>query len=116
MSDFLRRPGLKGSKSRRQEKRLAKELNGFTTPGSGSGSMKGDVRTTEDMVEAKTTSKTQFTLKLETLRKLEVEAAAVGKRPVLVIQIDDDSPLFFLHPEWVVLPKHDYLALKEPHE
>jgi hypothetical protein len=101
------------TRSRSQEKRLAHTLGGRVTPGSGSGSVKGDVHTPEDMVEAKTTSKSQFTLRLDVLRKLEHEAKMAGKRPRLVLQIEDGSPLFLFHNEWVILPMQDYLAMKE---
>ncbi len=113
---YLSRPKRSGTpkaKSHRQERRLAQEFGGRTTPGSGSGSIKGDVTTDGEMIEAKTTSKTQFTLRLETLQKLTVEADAAGKRPVLVLQFDDDTPIYLTHSEWVVVPKRDYLALKE---
>lgn len=112
MSSFLR-PRRNGSQSRRQERRLAKELGGRTTPGSGSGSIKGDVHTRGEMVEAKTTAKSQYTLKLVDLKKLENEARLANKRPVFVIQIEDTSSVFLFHNEWVLIPKQDYLALKE---
>lgn len=116
---FLNRPkraGTTKAKSDRQERRLAKEFGGRVTPGSGSGSIKGDVTTGEEMIEAKTTTKRQFTLKLETLQKLEYEARAVGKRPVLILHIDDDSPVLLHHPEWVLIPKNDYLEMRGHHE
>lgn len=115
MSAFLR-PRRGDSQSRRQERRLAKELGGRTTPGSGSGSIKGDVSTKGEMVEAKTTSKTQYTLRFVDLKKLENEARLANKRPVFVIQIEDTSQVFLFHNEWVLLPKQDYLALKEAHD
>jgi hypothetical protein len=114
--DFLNRPrhaGTTKEKSVKQEKRLAKELNGRTTPGSGSGSIKGDVLTREELVEAKTTAKSQYTLKFLDLRELELNADRAGKRPVFIIEVENESTVFLFNREWVVIPKNDYLALKE---
>lgn len=112
MSGFLRRPRHDRA-SPKQERRLAKSLGGRTTPGSGSGVIKGDVLTKGEMVEAKTTSKSQYTLKLLDLKKLENEAKMAGKRPLFILQIEDTSKVFLFHNEWVLLPMQDYLALKE---
>jgi Holliday junction resolvase len=117
VSDFLNRPknaGTTREKSTQQEKRLAREFVGRTTPGSGAGTIKGDVHTKEEMVEAKTTSKRQYTLKLNDLDKLAHEARVSGKRPVLVVQFEHDTGGFLRPDEWVLIPKDDYLALKEP--
>ena len=116
MSDFINKPKhalTSKEKSVKQERRLAKELNGRVTPGSGSGGVKGDVHTRDELIEAKTTSKRQYTLKFVDLQKLEGDARRAGKRPVFIIQVEDDADVFLMHPEWVVIPKDDYLALKE---
>lgn len=118
MKFLSRRPraGTPKAASDLQERRLARELGGRTTPGSGAGGMKGDVRTPDEMIEAKTTSKRQFILKLDALEKLETEARASGKQPVLIVQFADSERPFLHHREWVVLPKQDYLALRDKEE
>lgn len=110
---FLNKP--KRTKSEKQERGLAKRLGGKVTPGSGSGSAKGDVHTRsdirgedgrvyEEMVEAKTTSKTQYTLKLRDLQKLEREAHARGKKPVFILRVNDDATITLFESEYVVIP------------
>lgn len=92
---------------------MARTVNGRTTPGSGSGRIKGDVQTRDTMFELKTTAKTQFTVKLRDLEKLEVEASAAGRSAVFVIRMADDSPILLSSREWALLPLTDYLALVE---
>lgn len=73
--------------SRQQETRVAKELGGARTSGSGNGwNDKGDVKTIDTLVECKRTDKTQFTLKLEMLRRHRILALKVGKIPM--VQVD----------------------------
>lgn len=99
-----------------QEKRLAKSLGGRRTPGSGSKAIKGDVHTQEELVEAKTTSKTQYTLKLEDLQKLERQATGAGKRPVFAIELNNEARVNLLNREWVLIPRHDYEELRNGQE
>ena len=98
---------------REQEKRLAKSLGGRRTPGSGSKAIKGDVQTRDELVEAKTTAKSQYTLKLEDLQKLERQALGAGKRPVLAIELNNQAKVDLLNREWVLIPRHDYEELRD---
>ena len=68
--------------SSRQEKTIAKNLQGKTTPNSGATPfIKGDVGTEQFLIEAKTCTKEQqsFSIKKEWLDKLKEEAFAMGK-------------------------------------
>lgn len=121
MSRVLDLPKNKGTtreKSDRQEKALAKRLGGRTTPGSGAGFIKGDISTpgeyrpfelpTAEMIEAKTTARTQFTVRLADLEKLSREAAGVRRRPVFVIQLDDEGRGIYSEREWALIPMSHY--------
>lgn len=111
---LLDRPKKKQQRpDQRQEKRLAKEFGGRTTPASGALAIKGDVQTRGELIEAKTTAKTQYTLKLKDLRKLEEQARGAGKLPVFVIEISNESELPIVNREWVLLPRNDYQEMKE---
>lgn len=68
--------------SRNQEKRVAKAVNGKTTANSGATAFsKGDVVTTDWLIECKTKTKdcSSFTIKEEWLLKNEEEAFAMHK-------------------------------------
>lgn len=107
MSDFLSTPkkNRKG-KSNGQESRLAKELQAKKTPGSGSKALKGDLQNQDFLYEAKTTAKTQYTLKQEDLAKVERHAHAVDKYPVMVIELNNESFEDVKTREWAVLPMY----------
>lgn len=68
------------TRSQLQERRVAAELGGHTQAGSGSmPGAKGDVRVNGDVrVECKTTTKKDYILKLETIRKIKAEGMAQG--------------------------------------
>lgn len=67
---------------------MAKVLKGKTTPASGSiRGFKGDVFTDKYLVECKYTDKKQFTLKLDVLEKIEMEALLKNKIPLLAVEI-----------------------------
>lgn len=94
------------TRSRRQERRLAKTLDGKPTAASGAfWSHKGDVRSEDFLVEAKTTEKASYSLKKEIWEKIRREALLDGRMPVLAIQIQDRN--------LVVLDEEDFLALTE---
>ena len=68
--------------SNRQEKKVAKVVNGKRQPNSGATEFsKGDVVTTDWLIECKTRTKdcNSFTIKEEWLQKNEEEAFAMGK-------------------------------------
>lgn len=73
--------------SKKQETDLASKLSGNKTPGSGSGSVKGDVLVGESvMLEAKCTQNASYSLKLEHL--LTYLEQAYGQSRELVLQLD----------------------------
>lgn len=77
-------------RSKRQEKELAKRTKGRVTPGSGNGSVKGDVRVKGLMrIEAKTTKHRSFSVSLDMVEKLENAALPDGELPVLVIEFNN---------------------------
>lgn len=92
-----------------QEKRLAKQFGGIKTPMSGAGSIKGDVQTEEFFIEAKTTSKTQYTLKLADLETLTRQATTEGKLPLFVIDLANEAR--GAHRSWVAMPLSELEAL-----
>lgn len=75
-------------RSQAQEKRIAGDIGGRVTPGSGNGWVrKNDVRSSRYSVEAKYTSAKQFTLKLEDLLKAEKYAMADGRDMLFCIEM-----------------------------
>ncbi len=111
---FLKQPKRSGTtkyKSVLQEKRTAEEFEGRTTPMSGAGNIKGDVTTEEFLIECKTTSKTQFPVKLAVLEKLTKEAMNARKIPLMQVDLDDESK--GLNRSWVLIPKDEFLELVE---
>lgn len=104
-----KRTGTTKHKSTIQEKKVAKEFNGKVTPGSGALSIKGDVSTDKFLIECKTTAKTQYILKLDTLRTITKQADAVRKIPLVLVDLDDEAKGF--NRSWVLLPKQDFLEL-----
>ena len=91
-------------KSRKQERRLAKEIGGHTTPASGAfWSRKGDVRSDRYLVEAKRTDKASISIKADVWDKIRREAIIDGRIPVLALQIGSV--------DLAVLDWEDFLAL-----
>ena len=78
-------------KSQKQENRIAKELGGKTTPGSGAQwHSKGDVKAENYLIEAKYTDEAHYPLSLPILTKIEKEALRENFRiPVLYVDIQD---------------------------
>ena len=78
--------------SQKQEKTLAKKLNGKVTPGSGAfGFHKGDVKSEIYLGEAKFTDSLEYRLTLQTWNKIKNEAYAVDKTPIMEIILDQDN-------------------------
>lgn len=99
--------------SLRQERSLEQDLEGARrTPASGALRIKGDLQSKHELIEAKTTSKTQYTLKLEDLKKLEDQAREAGKNPVFIINLDNASEDFMSN-DWVLIPQRDYAHLRQ---
>lgn len=77
-------------RSKRQESRLAKQLNGHTTINSGATFGQNDVITDYCEVEAKTTLKESFTLKLMDWRILRKKCAG-NKIPIFVVDFEQSK-------------------------
>jgi hypothetical protein len=91
--------------SQRQEKSIAKKIGGRVVPASGAfWSRKGDARSDDLLVEAKTTDKASFSIKKAIWDKIRKEALLDGRTPVLAIQIQDRN--------LVVLDQEDFLELR----
>lgn len=99
MSEHLKR-------SQQQERDWAEDMGGRTTPGSGNTwSRKNDVRSDRWSLELKTTSKRQFSLKSEDLRKAERHALLDGREFAFGIEMDGGT--------WVVMNVHDWHRMRE---
>lgn len=90
------------------ERRIARLVGGERVPYSGAGTEKGDVRHPLYQIEVKARGASQLALKREWLDKLALEAASVGKRPVLVFRFVGDTR------DWAVLPIGDVPGLVAP--
>lgn len=75
------------SRSKRQESRIARELNGRITINSGATLHQNDVQADFCEVEAKTTAKESFSLKLSDWRKLKKKCAS-NKIPMFVVDFE----------------------------
>jgi hypothetical protein len=99
-------------KSRRQERRLAKDLGGRRQPGSGCfEGRKGDVKLDDFLIEAKRTDKHSLGLKVAWLKKIDAEAAAMMKTPAIAIEfgaMPNGVPA-----QWVLLPGSTFKNLVE---
>ena len=76
-------------KSKKQEEKIAKDIGGRTTPGSGAlWFSKADVRNDKYLIEAKFTDSNKYQLKCKTWYKIKREAINDGLRiPVMQIEI-----------------------------
>lgn len=74
-------------RSNKQESRLAKQLSGHTTINSGATFGQNDVVTDFCEIEAKTTSKESYSLKLSDWRLLRKKCSA-GKIPIFIIDFE----------------------------
>ena len=77
-------------KSIKQEKRVAKELDGRTVIGSGALLDKADVKSDIFLIECKTTAKNFYPLSLATWKKIQKEALKIGRTPLMYIDFNDD--------------------------
>ena len=92
--------------SQKHEKRLAKKIGGKTMAASGAfWSHKGDVRSSDLLIEHKWTGKKQCTVKSDVLKKIMREAILDGRMPVLGIHLDGEN--------YVILSEHDFLEMRE---
>ena len=99
----MRTEGQKQSK--KHEVRLAKEIGGQRSAGSGSfWSRKGDVRSSDLLIEHKWTGKASFTVKATVLEKIVKEAILDSRTPVLGISLNNKN--------YVILTEDDFLELR----
>lgn len=101
------------SMSQKQEKDTAKKWGGTQNAGSGNKwQRKNDVRTKDESIECKVTSKGSYSLKLSELLTAEKNALMDGRDMRFKITFADPAGFRGLRPEksYVVLPEEDYLA------
>jgi hypothetical protein len=92
--------------SRKHEDRLAKKVSGQRTAASGAfWSRKGDVRSTDLLIEHKWTGKASFTVKAAVLEKIIKEAILDSRTPVLGFSLNNEN--------YVVLTEDDFLELRQ---
>lgn len=118
MNPFLRRLEREhiGHSGRKSEARLIRDTVGArASPASGAGNIKGDFRTDNYLFEAKSTTDTSISIKLEWLAKISFEAVSVGKAPCLVVSFVDPQgrPRPGFNTEWVMLPRTYFQELVE---
>jgi hypothetical protein len=97
----------KGQKeSKKHEDRLAKKIGGQRSAASGAfWSRKGDVRSTDLLIEHKWTGKASFTVKAAVLEKIVKEAILDSRTPVLGISLNNEN--------YVILTEDDFLELRQ---
>ena len=97
----------KGQKeSKKHEKRLAKKIDGKRNAASGAlWARKGDVRSSDLLIEHKWTGKKQFTIKSDVLEKNVREAILEGRMPVLGIHLNGE--------DYVILLEDDFLEMRD---
>ena len=94
--------------SKKHENRLAKKIGGSTNAASGAfWSRKGDVRSSELLIEHKWTGKKSFTLKSDVLEKIVTEAILDGRTPMLGIHLNGKDYIIMLEDD--VLEMHERL-------
>lgn len=90
--------------SQKHEKRLAKEIGGARTAASGAfWSRKGDVRSSQLLIEHKWTGKKTKTISSAELKKITTEAFMDGRLPVFGIHLDGE--------DYVILMETDFLEI-----
>jgi hypothetical protein len=92
--------------SQKHEKRIAKAINGSTTAASGAfWSRKGDVRSSDLLIEHKWTGKKSKTIQSAELKKITTEAILDGRTPVFGIHLDGE--------DYVILLETDFLEMRD---
>jgi hypothetical protein len=100
----MRSEGQKQSK--KHEDRLAKAIGGQRSAASGAfWSRKGDVRSTDLLIEHKWTGKASFTVKAAVLEKIVKEAILDSRTPVLGFSLNNQN--------YVMLTEDDFLELRQ---
>jgi len=101
-------------KSRKNEKRLSKEVGFQLTKGSGNQpwvSDKGDGKSDDFVFELKETKHKKISVNSRVIEKICKEAAAVGKSPVLILSAYGLPE--YLPNEWAVMPVEVFTELFE---
>lgn len=94
-------------RSRLQERHGARDYGGTQNSGSGNGWVrKADVRTDNELIELKTTTKDSYRLTASDLQKLWDYALIDGRTPIFEIDFADRGVTC------VILDKNDYLAMR----
>jgi len=106
MSDSSSTP--RANRSKKQEKQIASDVGGKTTPGSGNQwHSKGDVKSDAFLIEAKRSDNREtITVKVSDLAKIRIEALMEGKSPVLQIELGNGD-------KYAIVPWTDFLSITE---
>ena len=100
----MRSEGQKQSK--KHEARLAKKFDGKRQAASGAfWNRKGDVRSSDLLIEHKWTGKASFTVKAAVLEKIVNEAILDSRMPVLGVSLNNEN--------YVMLLEDDFLELRQ---
>ncbi|CAB4174594.1 hypothetical protein UFOVP965_58 [uncultured Caudovirales phage] len=92
--------------SKKHEDRLAKAIGGQRSAGSGAfWSRKGDVRSTDLLIEHKWTGKASFTVQAKVLEKIVTEATLDNRMPILGFSLNNEN--------YVMLTEDDFLELRQ---
>lgn len=98
----------------KQEKRLAIQLGGKLTTGSGNKDEKGDVRIKGvARIEAKCTTRGSFSVTKDMLRKIEDAAVSSGELPIIAIDFLDENGK--VTGSVAVMPQYALATLLEQH-
>lgn len=109
----------RGKRSRQHERRIAKEMGGQRLPRSGGvfksnwtnkTTAKGDIRTSDLLIEHKMTSKDSIKVKREWLTKVKDGAWMMDKDPAVVLTFEDRLGI----EEWVLVPRDLFDRLRKP--
>ena len=99
-------------KSKAQEDRVASIVGGKRQRGSGAKDFhKGDVKSTELLVEAKMTSKGSLAVQKSWLIKIHKEASAYSRIPALSIEFENMPGI--VPRDWIAIPAHTLSYLIE---
>ena len=92
--------------SQKHEKRIAKAINGSKTAASGAfWSRKGDVSSSDLLIEHKWTGKKSKTIQSAELKKITTEAILDGRTPVFGIHLDGE--------DYVILLETDFIEMRD---
>lgn len=108
MMEFRKRTTHKTQK--KQERRIAKRLNGARQPASGALIWaKGDAKTKELLIDAKQTEKKSISIKWEWLKKIVDEANGENKTGAISIEFLNYDKLY--ERDWILIPMWFYKML-----